>query len=121
MLATTVRWFASLVVLCLLAGTGANVRPRVDLKRADAGDLRMASTDDALPLVTARRASAPAPEQRFVAFAIVPAAPSFVTPPRALVSIALAPATQLAPTPGHATSARGPPDDRFSVEKTVRS
>lgn len=96
------------------------MRPRVDLRR-DAGDLRMASADRALPLVTARRAASLAPEQRFVPFAILPAAPSFVAPPRALVEQALAPATRFAPTPGRATSARGPPNDRFFVEKTVLS
>lgn len=115
------RWFASLVVLGLLAGSAGNVRPRVDLKRDAAGDLRMASADGALPLVTARRHSTPAPEQRFVPFAVVPHTPSFVTPPRALVLLAVTPPVQLAPTPGRATSARGPPDDTVSVEKTVRS
>lgn len=114
------RWFASLVVLCLLAGSTGNVRPRVDLKR-EAGELRMTSADGALPLVTARRTATPAPEQRFVPFAIVPAAPSFVTPPRAFVSLAFAPATHFAPTPGRATSARGPPADGFFVQNTVRT
>ena len=115
------RWFASLVVLCLLAGTTGNVRPRVlTCEKRETGDLRMTSADGALPLVTARRAAAPAPEQRFVPFAIVPAAPSFVAPPRALVLVALTPNPQLAPTSGRATSARGPPDG-FSVEKTIRS
>ncbi len=115
------RWFASLVVLCLLAGTTGNVRPRVlTCEKRETGDLRMTSADGALPLVTARRAAAPAPDQRFIAFAIVSAAPSFVAPPRALVEDALFPSAQLAPTPGRATSARGPPDG-FSVENSIRS
>jgi hypothetical protein len=127
MLGTTVRWFASLVVLCLLAGSAGNVRPRVDLRRDAAGDLRMAGGDRALPLVTAARPTRSAPDLRLVSFAIVPAAPAVITPQRALAAVSLAPATLSAPTPGRATSARGPPNARagfagpFFVENTVRS
>lgn len=121
MLGTAVRWCVALLVCCLLAGSTGNGRPHIELAHDTAGELRLASAEGVLPLVTARRAAAPAPEQRLAAPAILPPSPTFVAPPRALVARAAAPAPRLSPDPGRATSARGPPDDRFSVEITVRS
>ena len=112
MLASTVRWFASLVVLCLLVGSAGNVRPRVDLRRDVSGDVRMTRADGALPHVTARRATPRvplSPGHEVVPLAVLPLAPSVRSPPRELVERALAPATPFASNVSRAPSARGPP------------
>jgi len=142
MLVSTMRWLASLVVLCLLTGSAGSARPRVDLRAEVSGDVRMACADglwrlvtppelpraevgspylatDPSRSVTARGTMPSAPEQPLAALAIVPLAPSVVPPPRALVDLSLAPASELAPSPGRATSARGPPRMRSSLVSTA--
>lgn len=110
------RWFASFVVLCLLSVSGVRPRAAEAHERPDAAHLTVA--DGLLPLVSPRRGSAAALEQRLTAFVITPVAPALIPP----MSVVLpAPRTSIAyhvPEYLRPHSARGPPSGGFSVKST---
>lgn len=111
------RWFASLVVLCLLAGSG--VRPRAEAReRPDAAQISAA--DGLLPLVSPRRGGVVTPEQRLAAFVISPVTPALVSPPRVALPAARLVLSRYVPEAQRPHSARGPPRGGFVVE-SIRS
>ncbi len=123
MLVSTMRWFASLVVLCLLAGSG--VRPRAEVRvaghdRPDAAST-IAAAEGLVPLVSSRRGGVVTPEQRLTVFVVTPTTPAPLPPARFALP---APRVEIA-RPVLAAfrphSARGPPRGGFVVESTVRS
>jgi hypothetical protein len=106
------RWFASLVVLCLLAGSG--VRPRAEAReRPDAAHLE--ATDGLVPLVSQRRGGAITPEQRLAVFVITPVAPALVPPARVPLPALRVPIARHVPESLRPHSARGPPSGGLSV------
>jgi len=109
------RWFASLVVLCLLAGSG--VRPRADLREPHAAQ-QLSAADGLVPLVSARRGGAAPHELRLTPFVITPVAPAIVPPARTALPATRGPIACLLPEQLRVHSARGPPSGGFFVETT---
>ena len=99
------RWFASLVVLCLLAGSGT--RPRVDLRTAQATE-KVSAADGLVALVMPRR-GAVVPEVRVPPFAIAPLPAAPLPPCRVAVPAPRGPLALFVPAPASTRSARGPP------------
>ncbi|CAN5781878.1 hypothetical protein BH11MYX3_BH11MYX3_31290 [soil metagenome] len=115
MLPSIMRWFASLVVFCLLAGTG--VRPRAEIREPHAAQ-QLAAADGLVPLVSSRRGGAVAPEGRLPLFIITPVAPAIVPPRQTVLPASRGPiAGRIAGSP-RIDSARGPPGGRLSVDLT---
>ncbi len=109
------RWFASVVVLCLLAGSG--VRPRVDV-RERTNSAQLTAADGLVPLVSPRRGGAVAPEQRLTVFVITPVASALVPPARLALPAPRVSIARHVPASLRPHSARGPPSGGFSVEST---
>jgi len=108
------RWFASLVVLCLLAGSGVRPRPAGNAReRPDASQLTTA--DGLVPLVSPRRGGAVTPEQRLTVFVVTPVAPALVPPARVALPAPRVAIARHVPAALRPHSARGPPSGGFSV------
>ncbi len=101
------RWFASLVVLCLLAGSGAPPRAEV---RAPYGPQRLASADAVAPLVSSRRGGAVTPDVRLAVFTVTPVALTIVAPAQTVLPASRGPIAQPLAGAPRSYSARGPPD-----------
>ncbi|MBA3465320.1 MAG: hypothetical protein H0T46_35640 [Deltaproteobacteria bacterium] len=113
------RWLASLVVLCLVAGTA--VRPAAPLRDADRqSEQQLRDADGVVPLVSPRRAGI-APDLRFTYAAVAPTTPVLFPPSRARIADVGARAVRPLPLDVRASSPRGPPKNRFLVEEIVRS
>ncbi len=109
------RWFASLVVLCLLAGTG--VRPRVETREPHETQ-RLAAAEGLVPLVSSRRGGAAAPEVRLAPFVVIPVGPAIVPPAQTLLPASHGPIARRIAEAFRIHSARGPPGGRLSVDIT---
>lgn len=110
------RWFASLVVLCLLAGTG--VRPRAELREPHAAT-ELAAAEGVAALVSSRRGGTIVPEIRHRGvgpFVVTPVAPALVAPTRRIAPAPRGPVEHGSSVVLRVHSARGPPSGRFSVE-----
>lgn len=121
MLVSTMRWFASLVVLCLLAGSG---RPRAQVRaevhdRPDAAST-LAAAEGLVPLVSSRRGGAVTPEQRLTVFVVTPATPAPLPPARFALPALRTAITHHVLSAQRPHSARGPPRGGFVVE-SIRS
>ncbi len=110
------RWFASLVVLCLLAGTGVRPRAAEVRERPDAAHLTTA--DGLVALVSSRRGGTITPEQRLPAFVVTPVAPALIPPMRVALPALRTPIARHVPEYLRPHSARGPPSGGFFVEST---
>jgi hypothetical protein len=111
------RWFASLVVLCLLAGSG--VRPRAPNVRERSDAAQLTAADGLVPLVSPRRGGAVTPEQRLTVFVVTPVAPALVPPARVALPAPRLSIARHVPQSLRPHSARGPPSGGFSVESTL--
>lgn len=116
MLATLMRWFAPLVVLCLLAGSG--VRPRTEIWERPDGASQLQAADGLIPLVSARRGSAVTPDQRLGTFVVTPVAPAPLPPARVALPAPRVVIARHVPASLRPHSARGPPSGGFLVEST---
>jgi hypothetical protein len=113
------RWLASLVVLALVAATGA--RSVQQTVRAADGHAQKIEAADGVVALTARRAGVVAPDLRTQPSAIAAVAPAMPAPPRARVADAANRLVHLLPLDARVATARGPPDDRFLVAENRSS
>jgi len=110
------RWFASLVVLCLLAGSG--VRPRAEVRERPDAAAQLTAADGMVPLVSPRRGGAITPEQRLAVFVITPVSTALVAPAQTVLPAPRVTIARHLPESLRPHSARGPPSTGFSVEST---
>lgn len=108
------RWFASLVVLCLVAGSG--VRPRAEVREPHATQ-QLAAAEGVVPLVSARRGhSLPELGHRGQAlFVITPVAPAIVAPAQVALPAARAQVAQYVRQSLRVHAARGPPSGELTL------